>query len=164
MVEPLPVLLQPAFEPPRKLPEVVDKLPVQVLNAPLHLALVLRIRRMREMGLNAIPPTPLPPLLPELTAMIGQNRLRIPLLPLQQGSHLLGSRLVIELLSQHQKPVVVVDADEEPVFPALHRERALEVDLPELIGLLGPEESLALVLTLVPVQAVPREDVIYGFP
>jgi len=119
---------------------------------------------MREMRLDAVPPAPLLPLLPELASVIGQHRLRMPPLPLQQSRHLPGSRFVAKLLSQHEEPAVVVDADEEPVPLALNGERPLEVYLPQLIGLLRPEEPPALILTWVPVYAMPRENVVYGFP
>ena len=44
MVEPFPVFVQPTFEPSRKLPQVVNELAVQVLNASFDFALILRIR------------------------------------------------------------------------------------------------------------------------
>ncbi len=49
MIEPLLALAWSAFEAFRKLPKMIDELPVQVLDAPLDLALVLRMRRMRKM-------------------------------------------------------------------------------------------------------------------
>ena len=119
---------------------------------------------MRVMRLNPILTAPPPPRLPELRAVIRQDRLRMPLLFLKQSRHLPGSRFVAKLLSQHQEPAVVVDAYEEPVPLALNGERPLEVDLPQLIGLLRPEEPPALILAWVPVQSVPCEDVVYGFP
>jgi hypothetical protein len=53
MVERLFVLTWFAFEPFRKLPKVIDGLPVEVLDAPLDLALVLRARRKRKMSVDA---------------------------------------------------------------------------------------------------------------
>jgi len=37
-------------------------------------------------------------------------------------------------------------------------------DLPQLVRRLRPEESPAFVVARVPVQSVPCEDVVYGFP
>ena len=73
MVKPLFVLVQFAFEPFRKLPKIIDELPVQVLDAPLDLALVLRVRRMRKMSLNMTLTSSFLPLLLELAAVIGKN-------------------------------------------------------------------------------------------
>ena len=119
---------------------------------------------MSVMGFNPVASAPSLPLLLELRSVIGQYRLRMPPLPLQQGSHLLGSRIVVKLLRRHQEPAVVVDAHQKPVFPAMHRERPLEVDLPELVGRLRPEEPPSLVVMRVAVQPMSGEDVVYGFP
>jgi hypothetical protein len=53
--------------------KVINKLPVEVLDAPLNLALVLQIRRMRKMSLNTTLTAPFFPLLLELAAVIGKN-------------------------------------------------------------------------------------------
>jgi hypothetical protein len=45
---------------------MVNELAVQVLNAPFHLAFILRVRRMSKMSLNTVPNAPFPPLLFEL--------------------------------------------------------------------------------------------------
>jgi len=58
VVEPFSVFPQFPLQPSRELPEMVNELPVQVLNAPLHLALILRIRRVSVMRLNPIFPAP----------------------------------------------------------------------------------------------------------
>ena len=63
MVEPLFVLAWFAFEPFRELSKVIDELPVEVLDAPLNLALVLRIRRKRKMSVDAGLTAPFLPLL-----------------------------------------------------------------------------------------------------
>jgi hypothetical protein len=52
---------------------MIDGLPVQVLDAPLDLALVLRMRRMRKMSLNMTLTASFLPLLLELAAVIGKN-------------------------------------------------------------------------------------------
>ncbi len=70
MVEPFPVLTKFTLEPPRKPPQVVYEFPVQVLDTPLNLALVLRIRRMSKKHSNAMPSTPPLPVFLELLAMI----------------------------------------------------------------------------------------------
>jgi hypothetical protein len=57
---------------------VIDELPVEVLDAPLNLALVLRIRRMRKINLNTALTAPFLPLLLELAAVIGKSGLRKP--------------------------------------------------------------------------------------
>jgi hypothetical protein len=76
VIEPLFVLAQFAFEPFRKLPNVINELPVQVLEAPLNLALVLKIRRTRRISLNTTLTAPFLPLLVELAAVIRKNSLR----------------------------------------------------------------------------------------
>ena len=80
MVKPLLVLAQFAFEPFRKLPKVIDELPVEVLDASLDLTLVLRMRRTRKINLNMTLTAPFLPLLLELAAVIRKNSLRKPLL------------------------------------------------------------------------------------
>ena len=65
---------------------MINKLAVQVLNATLNLALVLRIRRMRKMRLNMALAAPALPLLLELAAMVRQNGLRKLLLPRQNSN------------------------------------------------------------------------------
>ena len=60
MVEPVSVLAWFAFEPFRKLPKVIDEIPVEVLDAPLDLALVLRIKKKRKMSVDAEKLTNLP--------------------------------------------------------------------------------------------------------
>jgi hypothetical protein len=97
MVEPFSVVGQFAFEPFWKLPEVIDELSIQVLNAPLNLALVLRIRRMRKMSFNAMQTAPFLPFLLELRSMIRENRLRKPLLLLQNTCHLIRRQLMLKL-------------------------------------------------------------------
>jgi hypothetical protein len=59
---------------------MVNELAVQVMNAPFHLALVLRIRRMSKMSLNTVPNAPFLPLLLELATVIRKYSLRKPLL------------------------------------------------------------------------------------
>jgi hypothetical protein len=54
MIKPLPVLANFAAQPFRKFSKMIDKLSVQVLNAPLNLALVLPIRRIGKMSLNTM--------------------------------------------------------------------------------------------------------------
>ena len=66
MIEPFSVLVYSALEPFRKLPKVINELSVQVLNAPLNLAFILRIRRMRKMRFNVMLTAPVLPLLLEL--------------------------------------------------------------------------------------------------
>jgi hypothetical protein len=55
---------------------VIDELPVEVLDASLDLALVLRMRRTRKMSLNMTLTASFLPLLLELAAVIGKNSLR----------------------------------------------------------------------------------------
>jgi hypothetical protein len=76
MVEPVSILAQFALEPFRKLSQVIDEFAVQVLNTPLHLALVLRIRRMSKMSFNMMLIAPGLPSLFELRSMIRKNSLR----------------------------------------------------------------------------------------
>jgi hypothetical protein len=59
---------------------VIDELPVEVLDASLDLALVLRMRRTRKINLNTTLTAPFLPLLLELPAVIRKNSLRKPLL------------------------------------------------------------------------------------
>ena len=73
MVEPFCVFLQSAFEALRELPEMINELSVQVLNASFDLALVLRIRRMRKMSLNTVPTAPVLPLPLELATVVGKD-------------------------------------------------------------------------------------------
>src|SRR3972149_10944203 len=91
MVEPVPVLAYSAFQPLRELPQVINELAIQVLNATLHLALILRVRRMSKMRFNAMRTAPSFPLLLKLLPKIGKNSLRqMPLL--LQNSHRLSRR------------------------------------------------------------------------
>src|SRR3990170_4869549 len=163
MIEPFPVILQSAFEPSRKLPKMVNKLSIQVLDAPFNFALVLRIGRMRKMRLSTMPFTPSLPFFFELWTKIRQYRLRMTFLLFQQRSDFLCFGLMIKLFSNHQEPAVIVDANHEPVLLALHRERTLEVDLPQIIRLFGPEKLPALMVPLVTIYAMLRENVVYGF-
>jgi hypothetical protein len=61
-------------------PRVIDELPVEVLEASLDLALVLRIRRTPKMSLNTTLTASFLPLLLELAAVIRKNSLRKPFL------------------------------------------------------------------------------------
>jgi hypothetical protein len=88
MVKPHLVLAQFAFEPFKKLPKVIDELPVEVLEASLDLALVLRMRRTRKMSLNMTLTASFLPLLLELAAVIRKNSLKKPLQPLQNRRNL----------------------------------------------------------------------------
>jgi len=76
MVKPAPILPQPTPKPPRELPEIIDKPPVQVLDTPLNFAFIPRTRRISAMDFNPVASTPSPPLLLELRSVIGQYRLR----------------------------------------------------------------------------------------
>ena len=67
---------------------MIDELPVQVLDAPLDLALVLRVRRMRKINLNTTLTALFLPLLLELAAVIRKNSLKKPLQPLQNRRNL----------------------------------------------------------------------------
>ena len=64
MVKPVSVLAYFALEPFRKLPQMINELSVQVLNASFHLALVLRIRRMSKMRLNTMLTAPVSSIAP----------------------------------------------------------------------------------------------------
>ena len=76
MIKPVSILAYFALEPLRKLAQMINKLTIQVLDAPLNLAFVLRIRRMRKMRFNTVLTTPALPLLLKLAAMIGKNSFR----------------------------------------------------------------------------------------
>src|SRR4030067_2183708 len=110
MVKPVSIVAYFAFEPFRKLPQRIDELSIQVLNAPFNLALVLRIRRMSKMRVNAMLTAPVLPLFFKLRPMIRQNSLRKPLLPLQNSHRLSRGQLMIKLFSRNDEPAVVVDA------------------------------------------------------
>ena len=103
MVKPHLVLAQFAFEPFRKLPKVIDELPVEVLEASLDLALVLQIRRTRKMSLNTTLTAPSLPLLLELAAVIRKSSLRKPLQLLQSRRNL--SRRQLAGQTVHHKPI-----------------------------------------------------------
>lgn len=75
MVEPLFVLAYFAFEPFWKLPEVINELAVEILNAPLNLTFVLWIRGMRKMRFNMMLTAPVLPLLLELSFNMVLGRL-----------------------------------------------------------------------------------------
>jgi hypothetical protein len=155
MVKPVSVIAYLAVEPLRNLTQMVNELSVKVLNAPFNLALVLRVRRMSKMRLNATLTAPVFPLLLKLRSMIRQNSLRKTLLPLQHRYCFSRRELMIKLLCRYNEPAVVIDADQKPVFLALDSEWSLEVDLPKLIRLFGPKEVPALKLTLITVLIVP---------
>jgi hypothetical protein len=134
---------------------MINKLAVQILDAPLNLALILRVRRMRKMRFNMMHTAPRLPLLFELAAMIRKYSLRKPLLLLQRRRCLSSRQLMIKLLRANNEPAIVVDADQKPVLLAPNTKRTLKVNLPKLIRRLCSKELPALKLVLVPVLIVP---------
>jgi hypothetical protein len=126
MIKPFLVIIYFAFEPFWKLSQMINKLSVEVLNAPLNLAFVLRIRRMRKMRHNTMQNAPALPLLLKLRSMIRQNTLRKPLLLLQNSHRFSRSQLMIKLLCCNNEPTVVVDANKKPVPLALNVKRPLK--------------------------------------
>src|SRR3990170_945689 len=133
---------------------MINKLPVQVLDAPLNLALVLRIRRMRKKRLNTMLFAPTFPLLLKLAARIRKNSLRKPLLPLQHSHCFSRRQLMIKLLRRHNEPAIVINADQKPVLLARHAEWPSEIYLPQLIRSLRPEKIPALEFAQIPVLVI----------
>ena len=87
---------------------MIDELPVEVLDAPPDLTLVLRIRRIRRINLNTTLTAPFLPLLLELAVVIGKKGLRKPLLLLQldrRFSHrqLVGQTVHRKLINHFQR-------------------------------------------------------------
>ena len=80
VIKPILVVYQFVSKPFWKLPKMINELSVQVLNATLNFALILRVRRMSKESLNTMETAPLPPLIPKLWPMIRQNSLRKSLL------------------------------------------------------------------------------------
>jgi hypothetical protein len=80
---------------------VTDELPVEVLDAPLDLALVPRVRRKRKMSVDAGLTAPFLSQLPELAAVIGKKGIRKPLLLLQRDRRF-SHRQLVGQTAQHK--------------------------------------------------------------
>jgi hypothetical protein len=152
-----------AFEPSRELAQWINEFSIEVLDAPLNLALVLRIRRMSKLSLDPMLTAPVLPLLLKLAAMIRKYSLRKPLLPLQNSHSFRRSQLMVKLLRRNNEPAIVIDANQKPVFLSLNGKWTFEVYLPKLIRLFGSEEFPAFKLMIVAVLIVLCEDVVYDF-
>ena len=155
MIKPVSIFAYFAFEPFRKLPQVIHELTVKILDAPFNLALVLRIRRMSKMCLNTVAVTPVSPLISKLRSMITQNSFRKSANSLQYSHGFSRRQVMVKLLRRDDEPAVVVDAHQKPDLLTLNTERSFEVNLPQLIGTLGSEELPSLKLALVTILPIP---------
>jgi hypothetical protein len=147
MVKPISVFTYFALKPLRKLPQMNNELSVEILNATLNIALVLRIRRMRKMSLNTTVVAPPFPLHPKLRPTITQNSLGKPPLPLQHCNRFSRGRIMIKLLNANNEAAVITYTHQKPPPFALHAERPFKLYLPKLIRRRSPKEVPALILS-----------------
>ena len=112
MIKPVSVLAYFAFEPFRKLAQMINEFSVKVLNAPFNFAFVLRIRRMSKMRLNVMLTAPSFPLFFKLRSTVRKNSLRKPILLLQHSHCFSRRQLMVKLLRRNDKSDIIVDANQ----------------------------------------------------
>ena len=144
---------------------MVYKLLTQIPYRPLHLALILGIVRMgveRFYAMGSTPPIPLPS-----EGLVVCEDVLWPACTHQGMEHFLYfayGGFMVPLLREDEVSTVIIYAHYEPVSLTLDRVRPFDVQLPEFVGLLRPEELPSFAIMRIPVDAMLLEDVIDGGP